>query len=82
MFSSGNHQGQQVGEIRKYSDRLLEVLLRGNLEKFRTSRQEMAATIDIRHSSIEEVQARLAVLHPKIKHLLPTLEGETVGGDG
>ena len=72
-------QGQQCGTVRRYSDQLLTVLLRGAREKFRTSRSEVAGTIDVHHSNIEEVQARLAVLLPKVQHLLPTLEGETVG---
>jgi hypothetical protein len=36
------HQGQQVGVVRKYSDRLLELLLRGNREKYRTTRQDLS----------------------------------------
>lgn len=69
------HQGLQVGVVRKYSDRLLEVLLRGAREKFRTSRQELAnppgETLKVEAMTTIELARRVEFLLASVERAVP-----------
>jgi hypothetical protein len=53
------HNGEMVGTKRKYSDRLLELLAKGNIEKYGKLEQNLGVNINLGSDSIKDKLANM-----------------------